>query len=211
MDSSLYRADEVPVSRLTLARTINLLEKQLVLVQRFGSKPRLDNKHPDDYDDASAASTSGVGEMTPSQSELSSADDSGEGIATPRRLAESDHFPSAGKTFIISSQDGKVITLLNGKLLAADGYAFGGGWLWKCNNNRNWYEFRNTASGALLTREKKRFAASHEDGGYMFLSKFDDELLQMTIGEDGKSLVAVEDGGVSWNFIAVDHLAVSEE
>jgi hypothetical protein len=56
----------------------------------------------------------------------------------------------------------------------------------------------------------------HENGGYVLLMRKDDELLQVAISEDGRSLVEQNEGGTAWDFIETTaiclpcHLHISE-
>ncbi|KAK5990133.1 hypothetical protein PT974_08399 [Cladobotryum mycophilum] len=214
--------DAGSVNRLALAKNIDLLQQQHAYLQSLMSKLKMMNEHPDD--DASAASASAAGEMTPTQSELSYANDRGVDIATSERPADKEYFPSAGKTFIISSRvNNQILTLLDGELEVFDGYAFGGSWLWRCFKSDNWYKFYNTASGRRLCYDGRSFLAPtwdeewqqftahrHENGGYVLLVKCEQRLVQMGVGSIDNTLIGVDDEGVAWDFIEVNRPPVSD-
>lgn len=130
-----------------------------------------------------------------------------------------DAVPWPGSTYIIVDRaQGRAITMIDGRLsLESDACATGSA-TWACVENKGWLGFRNTASGTYMGHDGRKniYAAKtrHQawefivprrcpDGGYLLMTTHYDLLLQMSIGDDGRSLVARADGGTVWEFIKV--------
>ncbi|KAL7909533.1 hypothetical protein GGI35DRAFT_479798 [Trichoderma velutinum] len=132
-----------------------------------------------------------------------------------------EHHPKAGKQFMIRERQEphRIIALLFGDLILHDGQSPATGWLWKCVKKSGWYGFRNVVSGsylghngqskiqAVMPHHKSHeyfMAERHEDGGYVLLTRHGEELWQVVISKDGKSLVekkAEEGTGTAWDFV----------
>jgi hypothetical protein len=130
-----------------------------------------------------------------------------------------DAVPWPGSTYIIVDRaGGRAITMIDGRLsLETDACATGSA-TWVCIENKGWFGFRNTASGKYMGHDGRKniyavknhhqaweffIARPCPDGGYLLLTTHYDLLLKMRIGDDGRSLVAREDGGSVWEFIKV--------
>ncbi|KAL6690489.1 hypothetical protein J3F84DRAFT_353388 [Trichoderma pleuroticola] len=134
-----------------------------------------------------------------------------------------EHHPIAGKNFMIQEKQKphRIITLLYGDLVLMDEQVPALGWLWKCVKRLGWYGFRNVVSGSYLGHDGHSkihavmshhepfeyfMAERHEDGGYVLLTRHGEELWQVAISKDGKSLVekkAEEGAGTAWDFVEV--------
>ncbi|PTB44196.1 hypothetical protein M441DRAFT_109085, partial [Trichoderma asperellum CBS 433.97] len=129
----------------------------------------------------------------------------------------------ADRTFLIRSREEPhlLVTVCSGVLKCLPELNSGGGSFWSCVKKDGWYGFRNTVSGAYLgcDREgkmcaKQPYQSTNEyltidwagNGGYILhvLENPTSAYIgrrQVSISEDGKSLVAKIEGGTVWEFI----------
>lgn len=131
--------------------------------------------------------------------------------------------PLADKSLMIrtTQEPHRILTLCSGELKFLSKPIPGGGAFWRCVKKDGWYGFRNTVSGAYLghdTQGKIRATQlhhksdeyfimdRHEKGGYILLMRKDAELLQVSISEDGKSLVQQKETGTAWDFIDAQYV-----
>ncbi|KAH0527993.1 hypothetical protein TsFJ059_002907 [Trichoderma semiorbis] len=154
-------------------------------------------------------------------SDLVNNKDDGSSILTIQSV---EHHPKADKFFMIREKQKphRIITLFFGDLVLVEDQFAAQGWLWKCVKKSGWYGFQNMVSGAYLGykgQSKKLqavmphhknneyfMAERHEDGGYVLLTIHGEELWQVAISEDGKSLVekkAEEGAGTAWDFVEI--------
>lgn len=177
------------------------------------------------WDTASIITTSSADEChTPTPSTMSdpvNIKDDGSSILTIQSV---EHHPKAGKQFMIRERQEphRIIALLFGELVLIDEQSTAQGWLWKCVKKSGWYGFRNVVSGSYLgyKGQSKTLQACmphhknneyfmterHEDGGYVLLTIHGEELWQVAISKDGKSLVekkAEEGAGTAWDFVEI--------
>ncbi|KAL6811025.1 hypothetical protein GGI42DRAFT_206089 [Trichoderma sp. SZMC 28013] len=177
------------------------------------------------WDTASIITTSSADDChTPTPSTMSEPihiKDDGSSILTIQSV---EHHPKAGKQFMIREKQKphRIITLSFGDLVLMDEQSAAQGWLWQCVKKSGWYGFRNVVSGSYLGYhgQNKKIQACmphhksheyfmterHEDGGYVLLTIHGEELWQVDISKDGKSLVekkAEEGGGVAWDFVEI--------
>ncbi|KAH6611027.1 hypothetical protein Trco_001047 [Trichoderma cornu-damae] len=135
-----------------------------------------------------------------------------------------EHHPKADRSFVIRErrEPHRVVALENGELKIVNDPSVGGGWLWQCVKKSGWYGFRNTASGTYLGHNGQQkivavaphhkaheffMAERHEEGGYVLLMRHNDELLQVAISRDGRSLME-QKVGTSWDFIEADAVRI---
>ncbi|PHH73844.1 hypothetical protein CDD80_3534 [Ophiocordyceps camponoti-rufipedis] len=145
---------------------------------------------------------------------------------TGRFVTKEDVSPWPGKTFIIRSRsDGRVITLLDGKVLpiAMDGNM--GSYYWTCVEVDMFLGFRNKASTTYLGhngqglvrataphhKQWEHFAAwKHPEGGWELLMTLDGKKLKLGFGKDGERLEASSGKkGDQWEFIEVAGWSIS--
>jgi len=142
--------------------------------------------------------------------------------ATPQPV---EHHPKPNKSFMIRTRNKPhhILTIEDGKLHVVSKPSLGGGWLWHCIKKSNWYGFVNAVSGTYLGHNNHGkiqafqphhldweffMTDRHEDGGYVLLTWHGNELLQVAIGDDGKSLVEEKVGGTVWDFIEADFVRI---
>ncbi|KAL7941340.1 hypothetical protein V8C42DRAFT_360954 [Trichoderma barbatum] len=129
-----------------------------------------------------------------------------------------EYHPIEGRSFMIRSILGLILTLVGGELKFLEKPIPGGGAIWHCHKKNNWFGFCNSVSGTYLGHNGKgkivATKSKHEtdgyfvpirqkSGGYVLYASHGEELLQVAISEDGKSLVEQPKGGTAWDFI--DH------
>ncbi|XXH04107.1 hypothetical protein Hte_010518 [Hypoxylon texense] len=111
--------------------------------------------------------------------------------------------PYPGGTFAIRQRGtGRLITLVDGILRME--YCLGeqGGWHWICEETNGWLTFRSPVSGLYLggVTTGQFCVRKHPEGGYVMLSRRDDELLRVHVGEDDYSLVRGNNMEMTWDF-----------
>jgi hypothetical protein len=131
-----------------------------------------------------------------------------------------EHHPIPGGMFIIRTKQEprRYLGLDNGKVRALDELPAWGGCHWECVKQSGWYGFRNVVSGRYLGHDTKGniiakvlqhnvneyFKTDREvGGGYALQSYHGNDLAQVGISKDGKSLIDREEEAeeVTWDFI----------
>ncbi|PQE10979.1 major facilitator superfamily transporter multidrug resistance protein [Rutstroemia sp. NJR-2017a BVV2] len=127
--------------------------------------------------------------------------------------------PWAGEIYVIRDRKRRyIITLTDGNLQLENKVAAGGGSYWICINTNGWFGFRNSVSGmfmghdgrskfvcrALYHRSYESFSPrAHPDGGYWLMTLHGNTWRAMSIGDNEKELVEVDDNGTAWEFVKV--------
>ncbi|KAI1466271.1 uncharacterized protein F4812DRAFT_461241 [Daldinia caldariorum] len=135
-----------------------------------------------------------------------------------QRAGAADTPPFPGSTYAIREcNTGRYITLVEGELRALQNVGDQGGWHWVCIETNGWLGFRNPVSSTHIGHDTKHnywaqykhhlshesfCARKHPDGGYVLLSRQDEELWKMSVGEDF-GLVETKKDGARWEFIKV--------
>lgn len=139
-----------------------------------------------------------------------------------------ENLPIPGKSLMIRTRKEPhlILTLCSGELKFLRKPIPGGGCFWQCVKKDGWLGFRNTVSGTYLGHDGqgKLYAkqSHHEpfehftmerdvDGGYILqqLMGPNNELVQVCLNEDGKSLMQQKEGGTAWDFIDVQYVCYS--
>ncbi|KAI2614911.1 hypothetical protein GGR54DRAFT_323899 [Hypoxylon sp. NC1633] len=124
--------------------------------------------------------------------------------------------PCPGQTYMIRDPTSRrLVTLKGGELRLEPHAGYHGGFYWECVETKGWLGFRNPAYNVYighngrdgLVAEKKHHQGwewfcvrRHQDGGYILLSRWWDDLWKVDIAEDGQKLIRRADGGVAWEF-----------
>lgn len=130
-----------------------------------------------------------------------------------------DATPWPKKTFIIRNRDdGRAITLINGRvrLMGMTGHV--GCCLWRCDETGIHFAFRSIVSGGFLGCDvyedvcvaahipttSEQFAAwKHPDGGWELLLMAKNRKVKLGIEKGSQKVVLVEEGETTWEFCEV--------
>ncbi|KAK2603853.1 hypothetical protein QQS21_003977 [Conoideocrella luteorostrata] len=135
------------------------------------------------------------------------------------QLDQSSAVPYPGKVFVIRDRiHSRAITLIDGTLKLMDDSNATGNCNWACIETDIYFGFCNKASkcyighngrGKVICAAAKHdshesiIARPHPDGGYELLMSHWGNKLLVGIAEDGESLIATDQEGVTWDFTVV--------
>ncbi|KAI1808788.1 hypothetical protein F4811DRAFT_498881 [Daldinia bambusicola] len=170
---------------------------------------------PPEFQSCYSASVTGM--ITPTHTMSSSTIESPRTCSTPRTEA-ADTPPFPGQTFAIRERTtGRYITLIEGNIRVLENVGDQGGWHWVCVEKGGWLGFRNPVSSTYIGHDTRHnywaeykhhlgdesfCARKHPEGGYILLSRQDEELWKMSVSENFELSVTQKDGA-RWDFIKV--------
>ncbi|MBE3044986.1 hypothetical protein IMZ48_20990 [Candidatus Bathyarchaeota archaeon] len=140
--------------------------------------------------------------------------------ASPTPSIAEEVIPAPDKTFLIRDPDcGKSIAVVDGTLQLHGTLPSNPAAQWTCFEANGWLGFRCRATGNVLGHDgrgglhaKVAHHRAHEwfqvrrhaEGGYLLLVKHREHLWRVDVAGDGRGLVERPEGGMRWEFIAVE-------